>query len=289
MPRLSVDRLPPARTKYRKGVRASIETVGGARAEDRTRARKLRHEIKIGTDLIDEDRARQLVRMLKRSADSERVSKTLASSRYMRKQRLRLGSSLWQYVDGLEEPFTTFTLISSRWTTLGEDLRSLDPVKLLQGVRSDLNRAGASEADGSIFMGLDGTYDLRRSVFQPHIHGLATGSMIEVVDGLRRLKKFKPVKAGTAVQPPIHRPIQVRRAQLVNLPHPLTYLMKSYWACPWHNEQGTASSIREGHLVRIPEPFHSDWLIWLDRWRLSELTLMMGMYVGCEGFALSGC
>ena len=285
MPRLNIDSLPPAKAQYRRDVKAAIETPPAARAEDGLRARGLSRPSVQASGLIDADKCAALSDVLLAASIGKVITPSLASAVYLRRQRIKLASSLWQFVDECPLPATTFTLVSKDWQVAADGLDVTDPNKPLNGLRSDLNRQGAGSAEGAIFMVVDGEFEPNRKIYPLHVHGVAVGvEMVRCIDSLRGLAKYRRVEASAAVAG-IKRPVRIGREPLQYLPHPLTYLLKSYWPCRWapvDEEQP-----KERRKRRIPEPYHSQLLLWLDQWRLSDMTLMMGMYVGATGFALS--
>ena len=285
MPRRSVEELPSAKSAYRRDVKAAIETAQAARAEDGLRARGLSRPSVQASGLIDADICAALSNQLLAASNGKVIPASLASATYLRKQRINLASSLWQFVDECPLPAATFTLVSKDWQVPADQLDDVAPREPLNSIRSDLNRQGASSAEGAILMVHDGEFEPNRKIYSQHFHGITVGrEMIQCIDSLRGLAKYRPVDASAAVAG-IKRPVRISREPLQNLPQPLTYLLKSYWPCRWapvDEEQP-----KERRKRRIPEPYHSQLLMWLDQWRLSDLTLMMGMYVGATGFALS--
>lgn len=287
MPRRNIDDLPPAKYKYRRDVKAAIEKVQAARAEDRLRAQRLSWPSVQSSDIVDADKAVALSDVLLAASDGKVIPATMASATYLRRQRIKLASSLWQFLDERPLAAATFTLLSKDWQVPVDELEKADPRRVLNGCRSDLIRQGAGSADGAIIMANDGQFEPNRKIYGLHVHGVAVGEeMIRSIDSLRGLAKYRPVKASAAVAG-ISRPVRISREPLQNLPHPLTYLLKSYWPCRWAPDSDEEQQRKERRKRRIPEPYHSQLLLWLNQWRLSDMTLMIGMYVGATGFALS--
>jgi hypothetical protein len=270
---------------YRRAVRNAIESPDDARAEDAIRVRLLRAEAENGTWLIDRGDCLALAHRLERAAQGIAVPKTFASKTYMRRGRLKVGSSLYQLVDQSSLVSTTFTLVSPRWTILAECLPAIDPRDILHGVRSDLNRCGIDLSNGAVFMALDGEFERSRTLYQLHVNGLAFGSAISTLEKLRTLDKYKRVLERSSFKLPIYRPVVVRRAPLTNLASTLPYLLKPYWPSSWLASTGDKPRSRTDQ--RIPEPYHSQWLLWMDRWRVTDITLLMGMYAGADGLTFT--
>lgn len=288
MGRLNVSDLPYPSKPYRidrlKGGPSGgpfFESRTNARAEDFHRAKSL---TKVATRFPNSDptAALDLARRLASGQSSDRT--TLASSRYMRRCRLRLIGALWPLVaDG---PWTlsevsSFTAIPRGWSFSPETLETADPSKLLARFRSQLNRAGAKEADGFLIAHLHGEFDPQDRVFKIHAHGIAAGGMIAVIDRLRTTPSYA---SDELVRVRMH----IRRKPLKDIPYPLGYPFKSYWPCRRIGAVGDEGLIkRQRRHGRIPEPYHSQVLLWLDRWSASDLTLLMNLRVGRDGFVAS--
>lgn len=286
---LGLTRLPRSAARYRNGIlQTGFESKDQARAEVALRARRLKCPAVSKSDLIDQDAAAKLAKNLKRSAKSAKFPRSLACPRFMRKQRLGVISSLWAMAhEQSAVPVHTATVISGKWTTTPEDLRQLDPRKLLNGLRTDLNRCGAVGADGALIAFLHGEFEPNRCLYQPHCHLLAIGEMSDVVDRLRELDKYQPVRGDNLDTIPIACPVRIQRRPLSNMPLPLTYLLKSYWPSRWVSDLHPDGSYdRQRNTARISEPYHSQVLLWLDQWSLKDITLMIGMFVSKDGLKL---
>ena len=108
--------------------------------------------------------------------------------------------------------------------------------------------------------------------------------MVEVIDRLRKLPNYKTqkyLKDGTLS--PVYRRIKMTRKPLTNLPRPITYLLQSYWPqrALFISDDGARRRARRKR--RIAEPQHSQVLLWLDKWNIRDLTLMVGLRVTKTG------
>lgn len=96
---------PPLRYRVDRGATARLckfETVGDSGAEDLLRARELRRAAKKYPELIDGEAAEALAEKLEAAENGEEVPQTLASSVYMRGQRINVSGALWQLIRGSE-------------------------------------------------------------------------------------------------------------------------------------------------------------------------------------------
>lgn len=165
-----------------------FETEEKAIAEDQERVQRLRAYA--GRTRKD-DRQRTIIELARR-LDSDLVPETMASMRYMREQRINI-------VGALIELLTSSDLSEARFVTLippdrrlsGEDLTTCKPQQQLAALRSRLNRCSATSADGWLMLFIDIDHDLEAKRYQFHLHGIAAGGMIGVVDALRDKDMFK--------------------------------------------------------------------------------------------------
>jgi hypothetical protein len=184
----------------------------------------------------------------------------------MRDQRIRVVGNLWRLTAEANCPVSTFSAVRQEWHRASEDLNTLDPVALKAAFRQDLYRVGAAEADGWLFAALDGEFDPPKQSYQSHLHGVASGGMIDVLDRLRTRPGYLPWR-DNGVIPGCARPIRRSREPLTNVPSSIAYQMKGFW------------KVQAGRTSRIPEPFGSHVLLYLDRYRLTDLTLLVKLSV----------
>lgn len=285
MSRRTINCLPRADERYRRAVRCCIETKEAAKKEDATRARLLRTVAANGSRLVHAQYCTNMAAWLEQAAGNTTAVNSRASACRMRKHRIDIASSLHQIIDRSGLDAATFTLVSGSWTITASALPSIDPNDLLNGIRSDFIRAGVDLSNGALFMAIDGAFERNRSLYQLHVNGVALGTAIDAIEKLRALDKYRRIESCTATTLPIYRPIVLSRQALTNLPSTLAYRLKHYWPCTWLPMDGSTNRSRNEQ--RIPEPYHSQWLLWMDRWELSDLTLLMGMFVGKGSFTLT--
>jgi hypothetical protein len=286
MARLNIAHLPAPTTDYRIDRLAPdpegkllFETRIRTRAEDHFRARLLRR--RSSDSLIDGKAALALAERLEGSAKMRAGS--LASSQEMRRFRIKMIGNLWRLVDEQAWPLSevrSFTVLPKGWDFTPETLHQADPKKLLERFRSQLRRKGSDNAVGSLIAGLHGEFEPEAGIYQLHLHGLADREMIEILDSLRPMPAYRR-------RPLVTSPIRIARQPLEDLPYPLGYPFKSYWPSRRIGPVGDHGAIkRERDHRRIPEVYHSQVLLWLDRWSLTDTILLMNMRVGTDGFVI---
>lgn len=253
----------------------AFETNEFCIVEDKLRCRSTQLAIVAGVraGLFAARSARRLQKRLDYARPRNGPPRSSASSAYMRRLRDRVFSQIWKLVAAAPARVTTFTAIKRGWELTPEQLLEADLDKLLSGFLSDLNRRGAAQASGWLIAFLHGEYETPAGIFRLHLHGIVSGDMITVLDELRKGRKYK------------YRPddsvrfrLRIARKPLTNLPHSLTYCFKSYW--PWkHVVVGANGKRRTRRHKRIPEPYHTLVLLFLDRHQPSDFVVLQHVAV----------
>ena len=276
MPRYRPDRARPCiRTRH------SFETLEDAHAEDLFRARSIRTACWSADAPLDRDAALALADRLERSGSGEVEFESMASKVYMGRQRIAIGGALWKLAANHPDA-RTFTVAPRGWVYTAEELLRLNPSDLINSIRSALNRVGAGKTSGFLIFSIHGEFDASSGLFYLHVHGLADSPMLAAIDRLRKRPKYRRRRSKGEKRTRV----RLGRIALTNLPYPLTYIYQSSWPKRWRGEIDGVE-YRGGKRHRIPEPYHTILLLWLDRWSLRDITLMMGMSVRRNGLTLS--
>ncbi|MFN7025643.1 MAG: hypothetical protein ACK4QP_14230 [Pseudorhizobium sp.] len=287
MPRLTVHdmRLPfpqyrPDRAEPCERSGHSFETMREAQEEDLHRAAGIRMAAWSTDAPFDRDAALALADRLERSGSLQHGDPgSMASKVYMGLQRICIGGALWQLVDE-NEGYNVFSVRPRGWLYTAEELAELDPRELINRFRGVINRQRAGGPLGFLIAALHGEFDEDTGLFDVHLHGVADPVMLKVVDSFRALPNFRcRKKLGERPR------VVIGRKPLTNLPYPLTYRFQSSWPKRW-NGQIDGVDERGNTRHRIPEPYHTALLVWLDRWSLTDITLLMGAHIGGSGFVL---
>ncbi len=285
MPGLGISDLRPPGTIYRVDKRTTnpsgevrFETEQDSKREDVRRARGLSRTIAKGIlDPDEEARARRIQVDLETAARTGEYAPTLACHLYMRWLRICIAGHLWKLMR-ITRRHTTATIILRSWEFSPDALWDTDPAKLLRRFRTDLYRAGIKAIDGWLFAYLHGEFDPIAKVYRLHLHIALTKSMVPVLDRIRTMGNYRSTRLLPDGSPsPVFRRVWIRRKPLVNMPEPITYVVQSFWpARPIHIDgNGRRSRLRQKGAIR--EPYHSQVLLWLDRWKVENLTLMVGL------------
>lgn len=278
-----------------------FETPEQVDAEDAFRAKALRKQAAdcrgwaIVVRKQRADRLQRRARRLECLADrldpdiSPLAPQTLASSRFMRDLRTRLLGAVWKLADDDQTGrLCRFDLAKPSWLVTPKQFRKEKPSRYTAKLRADLLRAarsigkkGVADCDGFLLAFLHGEhiqYADGGEAFHPHFHVVATGDWIDVVGAMRGQRGYK---RKSRKDPP---PIRARR-KIDDLAYALSYLLKGYWPGKWRGEvSGVGTERRSRQHFRIPEPHHSNLLLWLDHFEPADLILMMGVRLSRNGF-----
>lgn len=134
---------------------------------------------------------------------------------------------------------------------------------------------------GWLLAGFHNEFDPTAELYTPHYHSIASGHMIAVLDAMRNSRLYRP-RPDDRVR---HR-VRISRKPLHTLPAPLGYPWQLFWPSRARNDGSDDSvgftQLRRGK-QRLPEPYHTQALLWLDRQRIEDMTLMIGLRVGRDG------
>lgn len=192
---------------------------------------------------------------------------SLASSLHMRMTRLGLGRAV---LDAFEQypsaDLRTVTVIYSGWSYTPAELVRVTAVMLKAQFRRHLERAGVLKLPGPLFAVLHGEYEPTSGRYILHFHLVTTAAKAAALKAGLNSKKIKGYTATASGAAPVH------RSQLRDRVGQLLYLAKAFWpAKPIIRINGKLKRVRDPQ--RIPEPFGTQVLLWLDRQRFSDLVL----------------
>lgn len=183
-----------------------------------------------------------------------------------------------------------FTLLPRGLEVTPADLFTVQPSAITNQIRSQVNRAGADEASGWLVAGIHSEFDPTAELFTLHVHGIAARGMIDVVDELRSTRPYCRRPPSEASDDRVAQRIRMTRKPLTDLPRPLTYLWQSFWPSKARGDDSD-DDVGFGQLHRdkrrIPEPYHTQMLLWLDRQRIEDMTLLINLSIGRDGFSPS--
>lgn len=225
-----------------------------------------------------------------------RFSRSLADPRYMRDQRIRIIGALWKLYDSLGHlNVRRCDVIRTDWNLGLVDFIDEDAARVKNEFRSTivrttarLQRQGIETAGRFIFAALHGEFDPDGMAFQLHYHVVEDDQAAIVIDSLRDRQGFITPRRSDAVElgaadGHVATPVRVTHAQLTNVASALGYLLKSYWLQYPRIETATGSKKLTGKGRRIQSPFLSAQLLWMDKFDIADMILMVGLRVTREG------
>jgi len=234
-------------------------TIGELRSKETTMPKSVRR-------LLNPSQCEILLSKLDEQCECEDVVVwTLASSLAFRSLR----AAVLHQVCAAFEPYqddelNTFTIIKERGDLSSKELFATDPKSLKADFVNDLNRSGVTKKEGPLIAFLHGEFDATSGKFVIHWHGITTIAKAKLLSKLKELHGYVRTKSGAA---------PIRRSAVRDRRRQFSYILKSYWPSrPMINGKRVRST------RRLPEPYHSLLLLWLDRQRLLDLTVMNGCW-----------
>jgi hypothetical protein len=264
----------------------NFESLDDCEAEDALSADRLeRTQPSLAPDLRSQ--ARRLVSKLRHAVDDPLAAPaTLASRVYARQVRRKLVGNLWPLAeDAAQGPVVFANLVRTNMWVPADNLLSQNPVDLKRRFINDFDRAGLTRASGWLLGTLDAEFDSVRGGYEFHTGLIVSGEKVAALEALRGRRSYKRGR---------HAPhelgmrefdrVEVHR-NLRNLPDPLTYAAKMrVWNVPTYMSTVTGFRERSPYVSRIPEPHHSHWLLWMDKFSVSDLLITQGLEATPDGF-----
>lgn len=227
-------------------------------------------------------------------------SRSPADPRYMRDQRIRIIGALWKLYDSLGHVnVRRCDVIRTNWNLDIFDFIHEDAARLKNEFRSAIVRTkarlqwnGIDTTGRFIFAALHGEFDPEGLAFQLHYHIIEDDEDAVVIDSLRDRKGFITPRRTDAYErgaadDRVTTPVRVTRKPLTNVPAALSYLLKSYWFQHARRETSSGSKKLNRTGQRIKPPFLSTQLLWIDKFDIADLILMIGLRINRDGFIIT--
>lgn len=273
---LRLSQLPNPAPEFDPVIRCKgFETEEAAAEEDKTRAAMLRDA---ATNMKKSPRQRRILELARRL--NRRVAPgTMASKRFMRELRRRVVGAMLELMAA--KPLSEarfFTLVPPSWGGSRDDFRRFDLKRRLAAFRQVLNRCDAKEADGWLMLFVEADYDRTTGRYQLHMHGIASGGMVQVVDALRTRAMFEPSED-------VRNPVRVQRIEDGDdhAAQAASYCLKGMAPVPYSYVGDDGVRRRSPNRHRLGEPQHTDVLLWYRKYRLRHIALLIGVRPGKDG------
>lgn len=258
-----------------------IESRADAVSEQKCRIKLIGKALDMRQNLFRRSQALRLKHKLLSQSEYEPNTFSQASSLHLRQWRLAGVEQLSRLVaeTGVEN-CSSWTAIRPAWiSSTSEDFSDQPAAHLTEQFRSLLNRHGASDADGWLLAKLDCEFDTHNRLSRHHLHGVACGGMIEVLDRMRESAAFRSQRSPAIKGRRIARPLQIQRRIMTNLPMPLSYILKGHYSARWLGVTSKGQVKRGNRPIRIPEPYGTQALLWLDRQPFPDMFVMHGLTI----------
>lgn len=226
---------------------------------------------------LNRDAVRALIKRLESGLASSFPSATLASSRRMRMIRQALYVALLAaFAPYPDEELRTLTVIYSGWAFSPADLDGVTATQVKAQFRQHLNRVGVPKVPGPLFAVLHGEFEPTSGRYQLHFHILTTAAKAAALKAGLTAQTIKGyIATATGASP-------VRRSQIRDRVKQFSYLAKSYWPSrPVVMIGGKPKRVRRSR--RIPEPFGTQVLLWLNRQSFADLVLLNDVWSPRKG------
>ncbi|QFT76012.1 hypothetical protein [Erythrobacter sp. THAF29] len=254
-----------------------FETKAQAGEEDEVRRKAIKKVANWSREARSSLGKRQLFRLRKRI--KRRL--TVASSRYMRKHRKRIINAVCDLAGRTQGDLIMVNLVSPSLRFPAGTLWEAEAEKILERLRQVLLRYGSASCDGWMIVFLDGEFEENNREFVIHFHGVGTQDFDAVFENARKKSRlFRRV--GQTADANVNTPIRVIR-KLENLPRLVGYCVMAFW--PQRNRAASAEGDKpiDRRKRRVDEPQHSEYLLWLDRYQIQHICLMIGLEVDRHG------
>lgn len=215
--------------------------------------------------------------------DGEDPPASLANPVYMRAFQRVQGSALLVSIretrtNGLE--VKPFTLVWPPHAVRAGALHEVNPRALTRWLRRRVLKHLPRNPRGWLYVQLHGEYEARSNTFVLHFHGIAAGDFLDTLRGPVKEELKGELKAlPTLPISPSVRVVLKIGGRLKDAPRQVSYVLQTWWPSrPVVKTPKGLKRVRTKH--RIPEPHHSEYLVWLDRHSIADLRLRMGLGSG---------
>jgi hypothetical protein len=208
---------------------------------------------------------------------------SLASALDYRHARIEEAGKILALVEDDLTDVRVATIVPNGEQFPGAELSSWDFDAFKARFRSQLNRLGIRDADGFVIAYFHCDYDPITGMMSPHWHLLVKGGARKVIERLRNCDKYRSVRSGAPPESPVKTPVRFHKGPPKDVVSAVTYLMKSYWPAITSGLNENGQHVRYKQRQRIPEPVHTNVLMWLHQRRLNDLRLLIGVRETTEG------
>ncbi len=273
-------------------------TVVHAAWSDAHKARLLREVGRLHPSEVDQEAAIALANRLEpkfKELDPECIPtcESAASALFIASEQLRMFSELDDLLDEWTESGFGFKIYPLEWSFEPQLLRKIEAPKLLDSLGSIFDKVGLDARHGVLLGFLQGEYDPVRNLCRLSLAGIASRGTAKLIKKLGHFPTFRDFPFGGAYwdEDDLGDPF-IDKVSVWGVDSPAQHeakLFQSDWPlCPtFLNKKGKFERIEDRR--GIPDLLEAQILLWLDQWKLPELTLMVGIVDGEFGLGCASC
>ncbi len=276
-----LDRILPGTLDPQTGrLKGGFESVTDAEQEDTKRARLIRGAVaansqknkskkrpKPQTSLptINPQEAEALREKLELGLSTGEPQPTLTSSLYFREVRLTTVGALLEATDNIpDHELRVVTVINAGWAYSPAQINGVTAETIKGQFRTHLERAKINQIPGFLIGFLHGEFEPTSGIYLLHYHLLTTAKKAAALkDRLNRRWGYEETTTGAN---------PIVRQRIRDRPQQFSYLFQAYW--PEKSVvmiDGQPKRTRTKRRVR--EPYHTQYLLWLNRQNLSTVMI----------------
>ena len=247
-----------------------MKTELESRDETVTRVKLLKRAYKACRKPIRRKRLKSLFQLLESSLDADCPHPTLASDVFansLREGEVNLVEQALADYDA--EQIRVFHAVLARWAFPANTLLKFDPERFEERFRYHVRECSADATDGFLLARVHGEYEPNSDTIWPHFHGVAAGGMVPVLRKLKR--RYRDLDGRTPPRTKI-KICRLRDRKQID------YIFQSFWPSRYRgsasNDEGKV--IRQRKKGRMSEPYHSMWMLLMDKTKPYDLIIVMG-------------
>lgn len=245
---------------------SGMESLAEANAEREYRVNALNKQT--GKLSIDHPRRKRLLRLSEklchcRKGDWCNSPACPMCRRIHRRRWIEHMFKLWPNTPEILVKLKFVTLLHEDWTIPAGKLNSLHPRTITDKLRQQFLRMGFT---GAIIGAIDGSFDPDLKVWFVHVHLVVKGLTHEMA---KKLHELYPASSD------IPKPVMVGKVE--DAGGRFSYVLKAFWnlRTRFIDSQGRVNTPEKKQ--RVPEPHHTEYLLWLDRFAVSDQMLLVGV------------
>jgi len=238
-------------------------------SEDKKRISSLRRTLKKEPNTRRRKIIRRLIRRMNYAISNQTFYPSLSSATYCNILQLGEIKLLRRAIRG-QPRVQVFHIVLKRWAFPSEELASFSPDKFAERIRFHFRTAGISQSDGWILYRVHGEEEPHSGTIWPHVHGIAVGDAVDILEGLNAYYNKYDVHDGPKRK--------VMMQDLKNINRQISYIFQTFWPCRYKGPSASDPDkiIRQRHKGRLTDNVHTQWMILMDSIKPTSLITVIG-------------